>query len=863
MAEAERAGQAPSQNKMIDLKILEAFGTTDARLKEIFTTVPDDEADRPRKGESKEEKTKRLERSRRSKRDLDIRNKFEKKLMSRIEEGIINSLKHWRMYAAVDLAFDSSVINKATIPLLMFAQGKINVERCAQVLSECSNGEQYLKRDDNKKVIGVDIPKFVETEVNLLRSIILRRHAAQKNKFNNLWPFYKYEARSTGLAAKLRADVLSQRMDMMTDQFDYRHHDAQCGLDALLYGHSLDFPACAWMVEKQYERKSFDGDPKDVNEIIIKEGVPWFNPHPSRKFWDNAFPLCSINTDTGCQFIGFWDVPRFSEIDDNPAYFNKSVIGWSRKFWGDGGINQTYADYFTNYTYTILPPQTGTIDPSKPNDRKSLVGWYSGSHRDCSVFVTNYFERIVPKDFGCGDYPHPVWVRFVVAGDNTVIFAQLYPSTPAAYLGINERDSRQVNISMAMDLLTYNQHMSNLVTRLMMLCQIESFKAIGINIDALGEEGASRDKQLKEIRSALKAENWWASPLVYEFSLAKFQELGVKPDEIIKISEAKTSNSISTIFEAMVKLVQLVERLMALSPNEQGQPAPREISATEVNEIASTTSSIYSSISDDIDEFRAAKKRILYESLICCGVGTVVCPVKDRYTAKTIKEAGFDPMVNEDENFVGSIAKRYTVIGTKRKLIHDYIFTSRDGSERPVNTQAANTLVQLLGQVLAVPSVAQAAGKEKIYNIFNEIFRLSGAGIDLNLELSEGEDNSLGQDEMGQIREVVGNLQQIIQQLAKQVENDSTSLEKQELINRDQEQQLKHVNQLAAQVQKNAEDIQKIFGKHSEIQKRLTESINYKDAPPSIQAQLEVQAGLTPAPLAERVRHNGKETANA
>jgi len=218
----------------------------------------------------------------------------------------------------------------------------------------------------------------------------------------------------------------------------------------------------------------------------------------------------------------------------------------------------------------------------------------------------------------------------------------------------------------------------------------------------------------------------------------------------------------------MAQLVQLSERLMALSPHELGQPAPREITATETNMMAGTTETIYGFISDAIDEFRAAKKRILYESFMVCGNDKVRVPVMNRYSRKVIGLAGFD-IAKEDQDPTEFLVddgtpKRQTVIGTKNKLNYEFIFTSRDGALRSVNTQSANVLVQLLGGVISNPQIMPAIGKEKLFEIVNEIFRLSGAGVDLKLELQEGESPQMGVDPANQ------QLQQVLQQLTAQVE---------------------------------------------------------------------------------------------
>jgi hypothetical protein len=820
---------------VIDLDLLAQHGSTNERLREVFSVraQPDLEK-RPAGGETAVEKKERKRKLAQIESDIAVRTKFEKRIQARVEEGITLSLKQWRAFAAVDLAWDSTIITKMQIPLLMYAQGKINVERCVSLLKESPAGRDYIIPSDGKDVKdGVDVSRFVESEINLVRSVILRRWAAQKVKYGNLWPYYKVESRSTGLVGKLRADLVSQRMDIMTDQFGYRRHDGQVMLNGLLYGHAVDFPRCAWEIDRQWRANKDTGA---AESYIEREGIGWFSPHPSRLYYDTNHPMSSLNSDSGCEFVGFWDVMRFSEIEDNPHYFNKDTIGISGKFWGDGGITNVYKEYFTQYSYTILAPQTGEADPAKANDRKATVGFYNGNHRDASVFVTNHYEKIVPKDHNIGEYPFPVWARFVVGSNNTVMYAEFLPSRPGAVLSINESDARSANVSMAMDVLQFQQHMTNLVNHLMSLLQIESFKAIGINTDAL------EAKEVKEIRKQLNAEDWSSRPLIYEYSMVTMQErlqdltkMAIK--DIVTISETRVAASISVVFESMIKLMTLVERLISMSPAENGQPAPREISATEVNEIANTTSSVYSAISDDIDEFREGKKIIIYESLISCSKAPLNLPVKDRYSLKTVKAAGLNTIASEDEDFSGDV-KRRTITGSIKALGHNFIFSSRDGSERPVNTQAANTMVQLVGQVLAVPAVAQKVGKEKLYEIFNEIFRMSGAGIDLNLQLEEGEDNSLGEDEIKQLAGLVDQIQKVMQQLAMQTQKNAQDIAGQQQLNDEQQQAIASLTQLAGQVKTIAEKQAK--------QEELPE-ITYNDAPDEVKAQIELRRGFVPA----------------
>jgi hypothetical protein len=164
-----------------------------------------------------------------------------------------------------------------------------------------------------------------------------------------------------------------------------------------------------------------------------------------------------------------------------------------------------------------------------------------------------------------------------------------------------------------------------------------------------------------------------------------------------------------------------------------------------VQELANTTSTIYQYISEGIDELRAGAKKLIYESLVGFSTEEIRVPVLKRYTKKTMEEAGFGEAAGTGpgETSGKDIPDHRTITGSVETLIHDYIFSSRDGAERQPNSQVAQTLTMLLGQLLQVPELSQAVGKERLFAMVNEIFRSSGAGFDINLEIEDGEEQQL------------------------------------------------------------------------------------------------------------------------
>lgn len=707
---------------MRDPEILKACGSTTERLKEVFTAVPYEKGDLTLTRDQKI----------RINKNVKLRKYWEERIQNRLTSHIDFALKNEMLYGAVDLAWDSSPINKEIYSLMLYAQGKINLQACAADLDALGCKDTFVSKNDKGEIVGVNLPKFTDVYVNVVRSILTRRLAAQCNKYNNLWPFFRYESRSTSQVGKLRADIMSSISDIMADQYDYRSHQEQVFRDTLMYAHSIDFLKCAWEKEKQCVRKGesavMSTGEKNYETRIIREGLTWINPHPTRAFWDPEHPVRTLNSDTGCTYCGYWDVVRSGSIKNNTQFWNRKDLQWSV---GQNEMFGTYASYFSRYYCTIKPPPSLHSQMSAENDRKNAIGAYSGLEEDTSIVIAPYFEKIIPSEHGFGTYPHPVWVRFVSAGATSVIHGEFLPSTPAAVCSYNENDSRATNISLAHELLSYQDQMTNLLSLLLLTIKNENFKIVVLDKDTLSPE------QMKKFRDQARGKNYYTETLVLETSRSQQTEAGFDLDKIVKLVETRSTTAVDVIFRAMLQLMSLMERLLAMSPQEMGQPAEREISATESNAISRTTETVYNFISDSFDSYRAAQKRIIHDSYMAFGRSAFRVPVMNRYTKQTIVKAGFEVVDEDPIETTMDEPRTMTVLGTKENLVHDYIFTSRDGAERASDLQGAQSLGEVLKSVLPLEAVQGTMTKNQLFEVLNELFRKASV-YDFKLEVQDG-----------------------------------------------------------------------------------------------------------------------------
>jgi len=725
---------------MTDPKVLSKFGCTNERLREIFTAP---RCEPLKEGSSSEDKKAYEKRESNYK----IRKRFEDEIRSNMLEGVATNARNSRPCQAVDMAWDAPPISRETVPLLMWAMGKIDVPRLWDVLTQdvgTTTAATFLKKDPTSgKVLDPVMPRICDVKIDLVRSYITRRLASMDSLWANQWPLFRYEPRGTEAVAMLRADALTQRVDIMSDSYNYRHLGTQTRRDMLMYGQSIVFPRTAWDRQISWRFKPTNtGEPGEETEsYITREGLDFVNPHPNRVAYDLSAPLANINTDTGPKWIFYWDITRYKNLHaDGSKYFNLDQI-WYSENWTQ--LTAMYPEFFGYYfdPCVLSWPDINGPDPTMVNDRPARIGIYADQWKDKGVLVLPYFRKINPKVEGIGDYDAEVWVKLVVAGDNTVIGAEWLPSIPAAVGSINWNDNKVANQSMGMALLSYQDQASNILSHMLQQLRSSLVQLWLLDTDSLDTV------ILQELEKNAANANWWVDAKVLKYSAKKLSELGIQdPAKAFQVVQANVQNVVQNGLSALGQLLNLADRLLILSPNELGQPNPREVAAREVQEIANSVQSVTAFNNEGPREQVAAMKEMIYESLICFASEVVKVPVEGRYTLETIKKAGFTvPDMKESEQDNQVVPVKTQIMGSLKNLRYDYYFDSRDGAERPQNTKGAQVVQQLLASLLQIPGIPQAMGKKDIYDMVNTIIRMSGAPVNFQLQMAEGEGDAIEQ----------------------------------------------------------------------------------------------------------------------
>src|SRR5690606_21549989 len=92
-----------------------------------------------------------------------------------------------------------------------------------------------------------------------------------------------------------------------------------------------------------FKGEKVEGDPDHV-KVVVKEGIRYHIPHPTRYYFDRAWPASSMNTDTGCSYAGYWRTMKWGDVASNPHFWNLDRVAYGNT--GEWGTK--YRAYFTN-----------------------------------------------------------------------------------------------------------------------------------------------------------------------------------------------------------------------------------------------------------------------------------------------------------------------------------------------------------------------------------------------------------------------------------------------------------------------------------------------------------------------------------
>jgi len=791
-------------------ELFEKHKCDDAALKAIFTLPETDQSDKVRE--------------------------LRGLIRDRIQSGREKNLRDHRIWFAIDTAYEAPYA-QTTPTLVQHVLGSL--DRTATYEQAMKAGKEWnldlanffcdVKGANGKTVKAPFVPSFFKILIPAVKSYVTIRQAKLFTDRNQI-PLFKYEALKSTTQNRVRCEIITDLVSAMTANYGYASVLRDAIFKTLLYGVMLQFPEEIWHVEEQ--------EGPDGKKQTVKEGLRYHQPHPSRFFYDLTHSLATFNSDSGCEYAGYWSVRRYGSIKDNPLYYNTEAISYGRN-WMESGLSGRY--FQTIYPCSMKLP---CAEPTRESDREQRAAFYTKANDDEAVFLTRVWMKLVPKRWGLGTYDCPVWFAFDVASDDTIVWAGPCAYSPTLYCGYDADELRDRNSSLALEIIPFQDHLGNILSQIILTA-----KQNLANLQFY-------DKNLIDQTDILQFQN--ANEMMFRglnfaaFDSLKAQRAGTNPAAaVIPVTLAKMSTAELTA--TLWATLNMMERMLQFSAQEVGSAASHQQSAQEIKAISANTSTRAAYTGTFVDDFIDAWKRQLYEANQAYSDeefdSQVSTDIPD-LDAK-LKDMGF---TLEDDDVDG---RKRGVKGKKQQLQLEAFASTRDGPDRGDDAQSATVLMQTIQAVAGNQLLAQAVGPKALLDMLTQAARMGGAPRDFELRASgEGqmaEQVKAMQEQLAKMAEQIqqGAVQQATQAVGEQVAKPVAEAlaQTQQAVQQNAEQSAAAISQTQAAVQQNAQDAASALGQQQQAIQEIQGAL--QQLATRTQQLLQVAASAPPVPAVQ------------
>ncbi len=649
----------------------------------------------------------------------------------RIDEGCRRNLEESRTYRAIDEAMNvsQSQVSYTLVRDLLSRNcsfEEVQTKFTAWGLTNQLNSMTYdVLSDDGRPVVitkgdgtscnqkAIDLPTFFHIFLPLVYSYTNIRAAKLFND-RDQYPLDKYEPLRLTKSDRLRCQIVTSVMERSNSQVGTRQHRRQACMEVPRYGRAIAFP-----LEDYYKEKQQYVEEGKVKELSVREGVRWSIPHPTRVFWDQNYDIGTINTDTGCEYHGYWTVRRWGDLKDDEALWNRDRVTYA---YGNGFLELWNSNVYGDQC-TIKFPQAVTSGTTEIKDRQNQAYLYTMNDADKPITVSVIFHKLIPQKWGLYDYPYPVWHRFIYAGPNTVVDCRPWAYTPGvAYIGdYNLNDAAPS--PMALRVLPFQDHMSNLMSQYILSVQSNLDQAVFVNADMVDPKYVDMLKNVGEKR--------YRSRIYFPYKAQEFRRTGESVQEAF-IPVRFDRIQVEDIATAMAQILAMMERMLGFSAQELGQAASHEQSAHEVRVIQGSTGEMLKWTGGFIDDAIWAQKQRNYEAFMAYGSDEVMAEVAllHETDSEALKKIGFQ-VEDQDEK-----TAKAGVRGDKKTLRIHAFASRRDGEDRVPDEKIATAMLQTFQAIFSNTELAAIAGVEQLFDMYNQVLAYIGVPDDWRIRLN-------------------------------------------------------------------------------------------------------------------------------
>jgi len=646
-------------------------------------------------------------------------------IKNRISHGRWNAIKDWRLYAAIDKSYEVS-FSQVSYSIINYLFDRYQGDKLGVFLKrlekwgipESMACTEIETKEGVKKYL--DRKMFHEITVPIVKPYLSMRAARIFNERDN-YPLFLYTPARINEENEAVGKIITELVEKISVDYGYRDLLRQVVVHTLKYSFSLLFPMESW---------HYVLDIDDNNEeFTVKEGLRYSLPHPTMCYIDPSYRPSTVNTDTGCEYVMYWELYKYGDVISNELYYNRNKITYGSDWFGSTEYPSLALDeywlqmnpcYMTTITKDIIldSPWSSAMGSDSRQHAQKL---YTESDYDKVVLLTNYFMKLIPSQWGLSDYKYPVWIRFVVASDDTIIFCEPVPYCPAIFFGYDYDDNLIKNPSFALECIPWQNLVSRLLRQHMVTVRQNLLKVIPYDKDQINQD------QIQELMAKGKEliEAVWIPFSGREMSI-KQQD----PQSVFRPIQFTQQNS-TEIITILNSVVNLMERALQMSAQEVGGIAGHVQSAQEIKTIMQYMSNRSEFTGSYLDSGIDAWKRQIYLALRTFMDEEFAVEVIDLQESdvKTLKEKLNFEVVDKGNN-------KFTVKGQKSKISVTGFLSSREGNLRLDMPQIAKVMFDGLSAIIKIPDVAARVGPEWITKAINRIMKTMGAPEDFQVELS-------------------------------------------------------------------------------------------------------------------------------
>lgn len=757
---------------------------------------------------------------------------FKTRMADRIQEAVNGntSSPDYRVFLAIDRTLDSPFFAQSYSLFTGLLQNKWDSKKVLSTLQEWGMG-QWIKRRCGcgggctnlnsctlvEKV--ADIPTFFEVDFPIALAYKRIRVARLYND-RNLTPLLPYYPLVNTPEERLRCQLLTQRVQIQGQQMNHKAVLRQLIDQSTGYGTCVLFPREAWYADEQpTEETKGTGKKQKRVKRTVKEGIRYEHPHPSRMYYDLAYPAYTLNSDTGCQHAGYWSLVRYGDVMENSEYWNTKDITYGADSFRITDTNRIFFE--TVYPCTMQFP---SCDGERGRtDREERLQTYTRAEKDKALLLTNHFERLNPmRDLGLKNkdgegYDGDVWFRFNVAANETVIFAEPLAYRPTVWSGYDADANRYRNPSIVLETIPAQDMIHNLFSQAILQAKNNLANVSFVNTDAIS------DTYIEQIENL--GEKVYRRPILIPFSRHESRSMAEeKQDAIIPLQLQRMP--INDLLVLVKGILDLLDRTLVMSSQELAADATHEISATESTQKAQSTSTRLTYTGSYIDDAIYAWQVQLHDAGMAHWDDEIFAEValqEEATDKKALEKLGFKiESLNENDRTAG-------VRGSKKSLDVTQFTVRRDAADRIKNVQVAAQMVQLFQAFSQNPILIQAIGTGQVVKVFNEIASIAGLPRDFRLTatidpIKESrefalEDRKMAKEDRDDAKKMAekqqeaerasGELQKILPQLAQQIQQETIGAVGQQLkpvfeqaaeVDKQQQQQIEQLGQATQQV---------------------------------------------------------------